>query len=108
MDANFGIVAAVAECLVQSHRGEIELLPAAAPMLAPGAVRGLRARPGIVVDLAWERGAPTSVTLRALGPGAAGTHRVRLAGRTLEVALPADGSAVALAPEDISALVGAH
>jgi hypothetical protein len=48
------------------------------------------------------------VTLRALGPGAAGTHRVRLAGRTLEVALPADGSAVALAPEDISALVGAH
>lgn len=108
MDANFGIVAAVAECLVQSHRGEIELLPAAAPMLATGAVRGLRARPGIVVDLAWERGAPTSVTLRALGPGAAGTHRVRLAGRTLEVELPADGSAVDLAPEDISALVGAH
>jgi len=108
MDANFGIVAAVAECLVQSHRGEIELLPAAAPMLAAGSVRGLRARPGLAVDLVWEQGAPTSVALRALGPGAAGTHRVRWGARTVEVELPGDGSAVELAPDDIRALVGAH
>lgn len=108
MDANFGIVAAVAECLVQSHRGEIELLPAAAPLLATGSVRGLRARPGVVVDLSWERGEPTSLALRALGPGAAGSHRVRRGPRTVEVELPGDGSAVELSPGDLRTLVGAH
>jgi alpha-L-fucosidase 2 len=108
MDANFGIVAAVAECLVQSHRGEIELLPAAAPLLATGSVRGLVARPGVVVNLAWEQGRPTAASLRALGPGAAVTHRLRFGARTLEVELPADGSVVELASDAIRALVGGH
>lgn len=95
MDANFGIVAAVAECLLQSHRGEIELLPAVPPLLASGSVRGLRARPGVAVDLDWAGGEPTRLVLRALGAGAAGEHRVRWGGRTLTVDLPADGAPVA-------------
>jgi alpha-L-fucosidase 2 len=92
MDANFGIVAAVAECLVQSHRGEIELLPALPAMLADGQVTGLRARPGIVVDMTWSRGRPVRVQLRAAGVGAVGTHRVRWAERVLDVQVPADGA----------------
>ncbi|MEE1618724.1 glycosyl hydrolase family 95 catalytic domain-containing protein [Brachybacterium sp. J153] len=108
MDANFGIVAAVAECLVQSHRGEIELLPALAPLLATGSVRGLRARPGVVVDLAWEDGRPTSVRLAALGPGAAGEHTVRLGAAQVVVDLPADGTAVELGEDELRALAGAH
>ncbi|UVY84416.1 glycoside hydrolase family 95 protein [Brachybacterium sp. NBEC-018] len=94
MDANFGIVAAVAECLLQSHRGEIELLPAVPPLLANGSVRGLRARPGVAVDLDWAGGEPTRLVLRALGAGAAGEHRVSWGDRTLTVDLPADGTPV--------------
>ncbi len=108
MDANFGIVAAVAECLVQSHRGEIELLPALAPLLATGSVRGLRARPGVVVDLAWEQGRPTSLRLAALGPGAGGEHTVRLGAAQVRVELPADGTAVELGAHELRALAGAH
>ncbi len=94
MAANFGIVAAVAECLLQSHRGEIELLPAVPPLLANGSVRGLRARPGVAVDLDWAGGEPTRLVLRALGAGAAGEHRVSWGDRTLTVDLPADGTPV--------------
>lgn len=87
IDGNLGIVAALAECLLQSHRGEIELLPALPPLMADGAVRGLRARPGIAVDMSWAGGELTALTLRAVGPGALGTHRVRLGERTLAVTL---------------------
>ncbi|ASK65634.1 hypothetical protein CFK39_07060 [Brachybacterium avium] len=88
IDGNIGIVAAIAECLVQSHRGEIELLPAPAPILADGTVHGLRARPGIELDLSWHDGRPTAVRLRAVGPGAVGTHRVRCGEHQLLVELP--------------------
>nr|WP_193119135.1 hypothetical protein [Brachybacterium tyrofermentans] len=87
IDGNIGIVAAIAECLVQSHRGEIELLPAPAPILSTGSVRGLRARPGIEVDMAWENGTLTALSLRAVGPGAVGMHRVRCGEHSVEVEL---------------------
>ena len=95
IDGNLGIVAALAECLVQSHRGELELLPALPPMMADGAVRGLRARPGIEMDMTWNDGTLTALTLRALGPGALGTHRLRCGERSTEVTL-GDTAPVAL------------
>lgn len=88
IDGNIGIVAAIAECLIQSHRGEIELLPAPAPILATGSVHGLRARPGIEVDMAWSDGALTALSLRAVGPGALGTHHIRLGERAMTIDLP--------------------
>ena len=90
IDGNLGIVAAIAECLLQSHRGEIELLPALPPMMADGAVRGLRARPGIEVDMTWTAGELTSLSLRAAGPGAVGEHRVRCGDLTMDVELPGE------------------
>jgi len=103
IDGNFGIIAAVAECLLQSHRGEIEVLPAVPDLLRTGRVTGLRARPGVQVDITWRDAAPSSVRLRAAGPAGVGTHQVRWCERTIAVDVPADGQVEV----DIEALTAA-
>lgn len=74
VDGNSAGTAGIAEMLLQSHAGEIELLPALPSSWPTGSVRGLRARGAVEVDLAWQDGRLTHAVLRAQN---AETVRVR-------------------------------
>ena len=60
-----GITAGIAEMLMQSHSGEISLLPALPVQWKTGAVGGLRARGGYEIDMAWDDGTLSKALLRA-------------------------------------------
>ncbi len=66
VDGNLAGCAGMVEMLVQSHAGEIHLLPALPRAWPVGYARGLRCRGGLEIDLAWEAGALTSATLRCI------------------------------------------
>ena len=63
IDGNFGFTAGVAEMLLQSHEGFIEVIPAIPAKWSEGSFRGLTARGGFTVDAAWTDGKVTSVSV---------------------------------------------
>lgn len=90
IDGNFGGVAGVCEALVQSHNGEIELLPALPKSWVTGSVEGLRARGGFEVDVAWRDGKFVAGVIR----GAKGAEcKIRLGEKVVVVKLNRSGEA---------------
>ncbi|HEX3779609.1 MAG TPA: glycoside hydrolase N-terminal domain-containing protein [Pseudonocardiaceae bacterium] len=66
LDGNYGLMAGIAELLVHSHGGIVRILPALPAAWPTGRARGLRCRGGLAVDIDWQHGELTALTVHRL------------------------------------------
>jgi alpha-L-fucosidase 2 len=93
IDGNLGATAGIAEMLLQSHAGELSLLPALPKAWPDGRVTGLRARGGYGVDLTWAGGRLREAVIAAAYDGAV---RVRIKSANGSAATPSGSVSKAL------------
>ncbi|MFF2089266.1 glycoside hydrolase N-terminal domain-containing protein [Paenibacillus sp. NPDC058174] len=68
-DGNYGGTAAIADMLLQSHAGELHLLPALPAKWSSGSYSGLRARGALEVDVVWTEGRMVEAVVHAFASG---------------------------------------
>ena len=89
IDGNYGATAAIAEMLLQSHSGEITLLPCLPDQLPQGKVSGLMARGGFEVAIEWQDNRLSHATIKSkLGNPA----RIRYGAKVIEFPMNQGGT----------------
>ncbi len=91
IDGNFGACAGIAEMLLQSHAGEVHLLPALPKAWPAGSVKGLCARGGFTVDIAWKDGRLAGARINSRNGEALA---VRYGEKVVHASVPAGGTIV--------------
>ncbi|MFD1120069.1 glycosyl hydrolase family 95 catalytic domain-containing protein, partial [Sphaerisporangium aureirubrum] len=107
IDGNFGATSGIAEMLLQSHNGELHVLPALPSAWPSGKVQGLRGRGGYTVDTTWSSAGTDQILLKFDRAGSVNV-RSRMFTGTYEVVDTTTGEAVGVTkPEtDVIRLTG--
>lgn len=65
IDGNFGGAAGITEMLLQSHTDAIHILPALPQVWNKGELKGFRTKGGFEIDMAWDKGVITTLTIKS-------------------------------------------
>jgi alpha-L-fucosidase 2 len=88
IDGNFGGAAGLAELIVQSHQGYLDILPALPSSIPTGQIKGLLARGGYEVDLKWNKGKLEILVIKAT---VGGTCEIRYGAKHKTITVKAGG-----------------
>ncbi|MES2997317.1 MAG: glycoside hydrolase N-terminal domain-containing protein [Verrucomicrobiota bacterium] len=95
IDGNLGITAGICETLVQSHAGEVSILPAVPTQWKDGSVTGLKTRGNFEVGMVWKDGKPTAATIKSV---LGNPLILRIPGNPATLAITSNGKSATLKP----------